>query len=122
LYPAKIIQHPTVIRHPSPITHHPSPSTISINHPHHPHHRHHRHRRPPCHPHHIHRHHRFNDHLVVLPPSSDKSIGETILNITVLLQSSPSSIEIITTGPQVAFSLLSLFRHIGIIPLLNTDK
>jgi len=64
----------------------------------------------------------FNDHLVVLPPSSDKSIGETILNITVLLQSSPSSIEIITTGPQVAFSLLSLFRHIGIIPLLNTDK
>jgi hypothetical protein len=32
-----------------------------------------------------------------------KSIGETILNITVLLQPSPSSIEIITTGPQIAF-------------------
>jgi hypothetical protein len=68
-------------------------------------------------PHHIHRHHPFNDHLAAL-----KSIGETILNITVLLQSSPSSIEIITTGPQIAFLLLSLFRHIGIIPLLNTDK
>src|SRR5271170_7581987 len=93
----------TVIRHPPSIT----PSSIAVNHLHHL--RHHRHHRPPCHHrHHIPRHHRFNDHLL------STAIGETILNITVLLQPSPSSIEIITTGPQIAFFLLSLWIAISV--------
>ena len=106
----------TVIRHPPSIT----PSSIAINHLHHLH------------------HNRVIIAIIAIiftaiivsmiiscllsSTTALKSLGETILNITVLLQSSPSSIEIITTSPQIAFLLLSLFRDIGIIPLLNTDK
>src|SRR5271155_3573826 len=57
----------TFLHPPSPIH---QPSSIAVNHlhhlhhlHHHHHHRHHLHHRPPC-------HHRFNDHLVVLQPSS----------------------------------------------------